>query len=124
MLDVGHKKEGKDETHSLIYTGCISAAFGLFRTRCRRVLATDTSHTKIVEKSPPYGIPPVVMHPHVDRNLKRRLQEVFLSLDEHEKGSALLDQLKIDRFEQGNDAMYDSVRHMQRWLAESTERHE
>lgn len=85
---------------------------------------TFTSRTKIVEKSPPYGIPPVVVHPDLDRDLKRRLQETFLSLHEDAKGNALLDQLQIDRFEQGNDAMYDSVRQMQSWLAEDAEEHE
>jgi len=81
--------------------------------------STYTSRTKIIEKSPPYGIPPVVVHPDLDEDLKRRLRDVFLSFHEDQEGHALLGQLHIDRFVEGSDAMYDSVRKMQRWVAEN-----
>jgi phosphonate transport system substrate-binding protein len=74
---------------------------------------THTSGTTIIARSPPFGIPPVVIHPDIDPHLKLRLREVFLSLDRDEEASSLLNQLGIDRFEEGEDAMYDSVREMQ-----------
>ena len=82
---------------------------------------TYTRRTKIIEKSAPYGIPPVVVHPNLDQDLKRRLRESFLSLHEEERGSILLGELHIDRFERGDDTMYDSVRQMQRWMTENAE---
>lgn len=79
----------------------------------------DTKRTKIVEKSPPYGIPPVVVHPDLDDGLKRSLRHVFLTLHQDKQASLLLRQLQIDRFEAGDDSMYDSVRELQKWLKEN-----
>jgi phosphonate transport system substrate-binding protein len=77
-----------------------------------------TSQTRIIEKSPPYGIPPVVVHPSLDPELKERLREIFLNLHRNVRAMSLLGQLQIDRFEEGDDAIYDSVRDMQKWLGE------
>lgn len=74
-----------------------------------------TARTKIIEKSPPYGIPPVVVHPHLDAELKRRLKAAFLSLHEDPNAIPLLRKIQIDRFTEGDDAMYDSVREMRQW---------
>ncbi|TLM76294.1 MAG: phosphate/phosphite/phosphonate ABC transporter substrate-binding protein [Actinobacteria bacterium] len=80
--------------------------------------ATDpefTSKTRIVEKSPPYGIPPVVVPKELDAGLKRQLREVFLGMADDPEGRAILDHVKIDRFELLNDSAYDSVRAMRAW---------
>lgn len=76
----------------------------------------DTSRTRIIDKSPPYGIPPVVVHPGLDPDLKQRLRELFLHLHEDPDARLLLAHLQIERFVAGDDAMYDSVRQMQREL--------
>ena len=81
--------------------------------------ATDpayTSRTRIIEKSPPYGIPPIVVNPSLDLRLKSELKGVFLNLHKDPEAAALLRKMGIDRFEEGDDAMYDSVRAMQDWL--------
>lgn len=84
--------------------------------------SADTRRTRIVEKSPPYGIPPVVIHPAADARLKDRLRAVFLALHREPKAVPLLRELQIDRFEAGEDAMYDSVRQMERWVAQNPAR--
>lgn len=76
----------------------------------------DTARTKIIEKSPPYGIPPIVVHPDLDSELKQRLKIAFLSIHEDMEAVPLLHQLQIDRFAEGDDSMYDTVREMRRWL--------
>lgn len=81
--------------------------------------STDTSRTRIIEKSPPYGIPPVVVHPAADVQLTSRLRAVLFSLHKDPLAIALLKELQIDRFEAGEDAMYDSVRLMERWIAQN-----
>jgi phosphonate transport system substrate-binding protein len=81
--------------------------------------ATDpihTSQTRVIERSPPYGIPPIVVHPATDPRLKSALKGVFLNLHTDPEGAALLAQMGIDRFEEGDDAMYDSIRAIQDWL--------
>lgn len=75
-----------------------------------------TSRTKIVEKSPPYGIPPIVVNPALDPEIKKRLKKILLTLHEDKKGAALLAKIQIDRFVEGDDRMYDTVRDMSRWL--------
>jgi phosphonate transport system substrate-binding protein len=79
-----------------------------------------TSRTKIVEKSPPYGIPPIVVNPALDPETKKRLKEILLTLHEDKKASALLAKIQIDRFVEGDDRMYDTVRDMSRWLENKT----
>jgi phosphonate transport system substrate-binding protein len=78
----------------------------------------DTARTRIIDKSPPYGIPPIVVHPALDPELKRQLREVVLHLHEDPQAAALLKNIQIERFAVGNDAMYDSVRQMQNELKE------
>jgi phosphonate transport system substrate-binding protein len=75
-----------------------------------------TGRTKIIEKSPQYGIPPVVVHPGLDGDLKKQLKHVFLSLHEDREGAALMAKIQIDRFAEGTDGMYGTVRDMSRWL--------
>lgn len=84
--------------------------------------STDTIRTTIIEKSPPYGIPPVVIHPAAAAEVKARLRAIFFSLHEDPKAVPLLKELQIDRFEAGDDAMYDSVRQMERWIAQNPAR--
>jgi phosphonate transport system substrate-binding protein len=76
----------------------------------------DTARTRIIDKSPPYGIPPVVVHPALKPELKQQLRQVFLHLHEDPQAASLLNNIQIGRFVSGNDAMYESVRKMQRDL--------
>jgi len=75
------------------------------------------TRTRVLTKSSPYGIPPVVVHPSLDNKLKLQLKATLLSLHEDPEAKKLLDKLQIDRFQEGNPGMYDSVREMNRWLA-------
>jgi phosphonate transport system substrate-binding protein len=75
-----------------------------------------TARTKIVEKSPPYGIPPVVVRSGLDAATRKQLKEIFLTLHNDKKAVPLLEKIQIDRFVEGNDAMYDTVREMNRWV--------
>jgi len=81
-----------------------------------RVDPALTAKTRIVEKSPPYGIPPVVVSAATDPAMKQQLKRIFLTLHEDRSAAAMLAKLQIDRFVEGNDAMYDTVRQMDSWL--------
>jgi len=78
---------------------------------------TFTSKTKIIKKSPPYGIPPVVVRRGLDPRTKERLREVFLNADKDERGKEILKGMMIDKFVPINDSAYDSIREMKAWLA-------
>ena len=75
-----------------------------------------TAKTLVIEKSPPYGIPPVVTTPAMDWGTKQRLKAVFLSVHEDPTGKQILDNLQIDRFVKGDDKDYDTVRELQAFL--------
>jgi phosphonate transport system substrate-binding protein len=74
------------------------------------------SATKIVEKSPPYGIPPVVVRKGLDPQLKDRVRQVFLNAHQDELGSSILKGMMIDKFGPIDDSAYDSIREMHDWI--------
>ena len=76
-----------------------------------------TSATKIIEKSPPYGIPPVVVRKDLDPKLKEQLRLVFLNAHKDEKGREILKGMMIDKFVPIEDSAYNSIREMQDWIA-------
>ncbi len=73
-------------------------------------------NTKIIYKSPLYGIPPVVVHPATPASTKQLLKKIFLEMHTDPEGKKILDELKIEKFIVPEDASYDSVRKMQDWL--------
>ena len=75
-----------------------------------------TKKTIIVDKSPPYGIPPIVVSPKIDAGLKKKLKNIFLSIHKYPQAKTILDNLQIDRFIEGNDDDYDTVREMQNFI--------
>ncbi|MBI5870024.1 MAG: phosphate/phosphite/phosphonate ABC transporter substrate-binding protein [Actinobacteria bacterium] len=72
-----------------------------------------TSKTRIILKSPPYGMPPVVVPPGLDPALKEKLKSVLLHMHEDEQGRKILAEIRIDRFVEAEDGLYDSVREME-----------
>ena len=71
-----------------------------------------TSKTKIIAISDPYGIPPVVVHPDIEPELKSELENIFLTMHKDPKGAEILEHIKIDRFVEINDSEYDLVRNI------------
>ncbi len=75
-----------------------------------------TSNTKIIMKSHPYGIPPVVVTPGIKPEIKKQLKEILLNLHNDEKGKAILHGMKIDKFVTSDDSAYNSIRDMKAWI--------
>ena len=72
--------------------------------------------TRIIEISPPFGIPPVVVSKDIDPFLEERLRSIFLNMDKDEEGKKILYMLKIDRFVNLDDSAYDSIREMRKQI--------
>ncbi len=70
------------------------------------------ARTRIIEKSPPFGIPPVVVHPSLNQEIKARLRSLFLNMNQDEDGRKILGGINIERFVMGDDASYDTIRSM------------
>ncbi len=77
-----------------------------------------TAKTKIIKKSPPYGIPPVVVRPGLDVELKKKLKNVLLSIHSDPEGREILKGMLIDKFVDINDSAYNSVREMKTWVGQ------
>ncbi len=72
--------------------------------------------TRIIARWGPFGIPPVIVSPTLDPEIKKRLQDFFLDVHNSEKGRRILDELGIDKFVIVRDSAYDSVREMKKIL--------
>lgn len=79
-----------------------------------------TSKTKVILKSPPYGIPPVVVRPGLNKELQEQLKATFLNVHKNEKGRAILSGMMIEKFVPLEDKCYDSIREMKTWLLENS----
>lgn len=73
-----------------------------------------TAKTKIIEKSPPYGINPVVVSKNLNPALKEKLKQTFLQMHKDEEGRRTLEKLRIDRFVEIDDSYYSAIREMRR----------
>ncbi len=75
-----------------------------------------TARTRVLVKSPPYAIPPVVVPRGLDPDVKASLKRIFLNAHEEEKGKELLKKMMVDKFVIIDDRAYDSIREMKAWL--------
>lgn len=69
-----------------------------------------TSRTRIIKKSEPYGIPPLVASRYLSQELKDRIRLMFLTLHKEDEGQRILDELMIDRFTAPREEWYNSIR--------------
>ncbi len=106
---------GHDISIQLVSKGLVDGATidGLIYEYLFAVYPEKVKNVKIIEKSEDYGIPPIVIPPHISQELKQQLQDVFLSLHEDPEGTRILDKLLIERFVKGNDKDYNSIREIQ-----------
>jgi phosphonate transport system substrate-binding protein len=80
----------------------------------------DTARTRIIEKLGPFGIPPVVVRPGLDVDLKQKLREILLNVHRDEAGAAILGGMMIECFVPIEDKHYDSIRMMEAVIAKET----
>jgi len=66
--------------------------------------------TRIIHRSEPFGIPPVVVGPQVRPQLKAELRKLLLSMAETPEGRNSLRKAGIERFVPIDDSAYDSAR--------------
>ena len=53
---------------------------------------------RVLIKSPPFGIPPVVVHPTMDPGLKEKVQSILLEMHKDGRGKQILARLQVERF--------------------------
>jgi len=77
-----------------------------------------TSKSRIIRKSSPYGIPPVVVRKGLDPDLKEQLREIFLGIHKNGTGKEILQGMMTEKFVEIDNEAYDSIREMKSWLNE------
>lgn len=65
--------------------------------------------TRILERSPWFGSPPIVVPKETDPALVQQLRQVLLAMDRDPEGAAILKKMLIDRFAVPNATAYDTV---------------
>ena len=69
--------------------------------------------TRTIKRSPPFGMPPVVVTKNISPALRGKIKTAFLNMHKTAKGKAILDAMMIDSFVQISDREYDSIREME-----------
>ncbi len=83
------------------------------------MVATDSPYaaqTKVIHRSPPFGIPPVVVPSDIPAHLKLALREIFLKMHDDPLGQAILGEMRIEKFVEVPDSNYDPIRAMSTFL--------
>ena len=109
-----------DKSIKAVATGIVDGAAvdSLIWEYANRANPEYTSKTKIIKKSPPYGIPPVVIRPELDPNFKESLRKIFLNVHNDKEGKEILQGMMIEKFVLIQDSAYDSIREMKQWIAD------
>jgi len=71
-----------------------------------------TENVKIIEVSPPFGIPMVVVRPDFNQELKSKLRSSLLSADSNPEIKDALANMEIEKFSILEDSAYNSIRDM------------
>jgi len=76
------------------------------------------ANLKIIEKSEEFGIPPIVIPKGLDKKLEMQLKSILISMHKDPEGKKILDNLLIDKFEEGYDSNYNSIRAIEKLINE------
>jgi phosphonate transport system substrate-binding protein len=68
---------------------------------------------RVIHRSPAFGMPPVVVNPRIEPELRAELQELLLNMPGDPDGLAALEALGVDRFVLTEDDLYKSAREVE-----------
>jgi phosphonate transport system substrate-binding protein len=73
--------------------------------------------TRVINISPSFGIPPMVTTPSVPVTLKKKMQEILVSMHDDSAGRDILQSMLIDKFLVVPDSNYNSIRQMHEFVS-------
>ncbi|MCC7218245.1 MAG: phosphate/phosphite/phosphonate ABC transporter substrate-binding protein [Burkholderiales bacterium] len=76
------------------------------------VMPALTARTRIVQRSPEFGFPPLVAAAHVDVPTRERMRRALLTMHESADGRAILQELRLDRLDIASPRLFDSIAEM------------
>jgi phosphonate transport system substrate-binding protein len=74
--------------------------------------------TRIIHKSPPFGVPPLVISKDVSTFVKEKLREILTGMHNDPEGKRILEAMLIDKFVVVPDSNYDSIRDMESFVSQ------
>ncbi len=84
-----------------------------------KVNPEQVAKTRIISRSQPYGIPPVVVRPDLPEDEQSRLRQVLLAMHDDPEGQSILAGMMIGRFVISDDASYDGIREIEAFIRQS-----
>lgn len=97
MFTKSHDNSIKAVVENIVDAACVDSLVYILELKNKKDLAEKI---KIIEKSPDFGIPPVVVKNDMDNKLKIRLKNVLLNMHKDEQGKKVLELLDITKFEE------------------------
>lgn len=67
---------------------------------------------RVIERSPPFGNPPLIVHPDADPGLRRRIEAALLHMHDDAEGRRVLAAAGIERFVSGDPDAYGEAQRM------------
>lgn len=71
-----------------------------------------TARTRVLQRSPDFGFPPIVAAAHVKADARERMRRALTSMHTTAEGRAVLDELRLDRLDAGAPALFGSIQRM------------
>jgi phosphonate transport system substrate-binding protein len=75
-----------------------------------------TEQVRIIEQSPDFGIPPMVNTPGMSTFVKEKIREILINMHRNPDGARILSDMQVEKFVEGSDSYYDSVREMESFV--------
>lgn len=83
---------------------------GLVFEFLRKKYPEKVKNISIIHISKEFAIPPFVVNAKLDKQIKKQIKNTLLSMHESKEGQVILEKIGIDKFIEGRDELYDSVR--------------
>ncbi len=98
-----HDNSIKAVAENIVDGACVDSMVYEVELKNKTDLATKL---KIIEISPDFGIPPIVVKKEIDNKTKSELKKIFLKMAEDQQGKKILELLGIQKFEAANEQVY------------------
>ncbi len=102
----GHEKSIKSVALGLAEAAAVDS---LIYDDMKRMNDPSIEKVKIIEVSPPYGIPPIVISPTVEKSTKELILRTLLQMSSDPDGREVLRKIQVDKYILPDPVIYDNA---------------
>jgi phosphonate transport system substrate-binding protein len=102
----GHEKSIKSVALGLAEAAAVDS---LIYDDMKRMNDPSIEKVKIIEVSPPYGIPPIVISPAVEKSTKELILRTLLQMKDNPEGREVLRKIQVDKYILPDPVIYDNA---------------